>query len=71
MRPVRIWTLTNFRVQFENQFYLSHWHKVKEKEFLAFVQRDISVLDYERRFYNLSMFASYYVLTEQYRIERL
>jgi hypothetical protein len=29
------------------------------------------VLDYERRFYDLSMFASYYVPGEQHRVERL
>jgi len=29
------------------------------------------VLDYERRFYNLSMFASYYVPSEQRMVERL
>jgi len=29
------------------------------------------VLDYKRRFYNLSMFASHYTLCEQHRVERL
>jgi hypothetical protein len=31
----------------------------------------MSVLDYERRFHDLSMFASYYVHGKQYRVERL
>jgi hypothetical protein len=31
----------------------------------------MSVLDYERRFHGLSMFASHYVPGKQYRVERL
>jgi len=38
---------------------------------MALKQRDMSVLDYERRFHDLSMFASYYVPSEQHRVERL
>jgi hypothetical protein len=38
--------------------------------FLALIQGDMSVLDYERRFHDLSMFASHYVPTEQQLIEK-
>jgi hypothetical protein len=46
-----------FRVQFKHQFYSSYYRKFKEQEFLFLRQGDISALDYERRFHNLSMFA--------------
>jgi hypothetical protein len=58
-------------MQFEHQFYSSYHQKIKEQEFLALRQGDMSVLDYERSFHDLSMFASHYVLGEQYRVERL
>jgi hypothetical protein len=44
---------------------------VKEQKFLTLVQGDLLVLDYERRFYNLFTFASYYVPPNQRKIERL
>jgi hypothetical protein len=58
-------------MQFEHQFYSSYHRKIKEQEFLALRQGDMSVLDYERRFHDLSMFASHYVPGEQHRVERL
>ena len=61
----------DFRTEFENQYYSrQHW-KIKEQEFLALTQGDMTVLEYERRFQDLSMFASVYLPTEQHRIERL
>jgi len=58
-------------MQFEHQFYSSYHQKIKEQEFLALRQGDTSILDYERRFHDLSMFASHYVPGEQHRVERL
>jgi hypothetical protein len=44
---------------------------VKEQEFLALRQGDISVLEYERRFHDLSLFAPHYMPTEKHMIEKL
>jgi hypothetical protein len=61
----------DFRTEFENQYYSQQHRKIKEQEFLALTQGDMTVLEYERRFQDLSMFASVYLPTEQHRIERL
>ena len=61
----------DFRTEFENQYYSRQHRKIKEHEFLALTQGDMTVLEYERRFQDLSMFASVYLPTEQHRIERL
>jgi hypothetical protein len=61
----------DFRTEFENQYYSRQHRKIKEQEFLALTQGDMTVLEYERRFQDLSMFASVYLPTEQHRIERL
>jgi len=60
-----------FRVQFEHKFYSSYYQKIKEQEFLFLRQGDMSALDYERRFHNLSMFALHYTPSEQHKVERL
>jgi len=70
-RPTGFWTWTEFRVQFENQFYSSYHRKMKEQEFLALRQEGMTVLKYERRFHDLSMFAPQFVPTKQYMIDRL
>lgn len=44
---------------------------MKEQEFLALRQGDMSVLEYERRFHDLSLFAPHYVPTEEHMIEKL
>jgi CRISPR/Cas system-associated protein endoribonuclease Cas2 len=44
---------------------------MKEQEFLALRQEGMSILEYERRFHNLSIFAPYYVPSEQHMIEKL
>jgi len=44
---------------------------VKEQEFLALRQGDMSVLEYERRFHDLSLFAPHYVPTKEHMIEKL
>jgi hypothetical protein len=61
----------DFRTEFENQYYSRQHRKIKEHEFLGLTQGDMTVLEYERRFQDLSMFASIYLPTEQHRIERL
>ena len=60
-RSTESWSWINFRDQFEHQ---SIHRKVKEQELLALVQGDMSMLNYEIKFYDLSMFASYYVPSE-------
>jgi len=47
-------TWSDFKTKFENRFYSRYHRKVKEQEFLALRQDDMSVLEYKRRFYNLS-----------------
>jgi hypothetical protein len=44
---------------------------MKEQEFLALRQEGMTILEYERRFHDLSMFAPQFVPTEQYMIDRL
>jgi hypothetical protein len=44
---------------------------VKEQEFLALRQGVMLVLEYERRFNDLSLFAPYYVPTEKHMIMKL
>ena len=62
---------SDFKTEFENQFYSKYHRKVKEQEFLALSQGDMSVLEYERRFHDLSLFAPHYVPTEEHMIEKL
>uniref|UniRef100_A0A6N2LEE9 Reverse transcriptase domain-containing protein n=1 Tax=Salix viminalis TaxID=40686 RepID=A0A6N2LEE9_SALVM len=70
-RAVETLVWSDFKTEFENQFYSRYHHKVKEQEFLALKQRDMSVLEYERRFHDLSLFAPHYVPTEEHMIEKL
>ena len=44
---------------------------MKEQEFLALRQEGISVLEYERQFHDLLLFAPHYVPSEQHIIEKL
>ena len=44
---------------------------MKEHEFLVLRQEGMSILDYERRFHDLSLFAPHYVPSEQHMIEKL
>ena len=64
-------TWSDFKIEFENQFYSKYHRKVKEQEFLALRQGDMSVLKYERRFHDLSLFAPHHVPTEEHMIEKL
>ncbi|XP_052302021.1 uncharacterized protein LOC112323659 [Populus trichocarpa] len=64
-------TWSDFKTEFENQFYSRYHRKVKEQEFLALRQGDMSVSEYERRFHDLSLFTPHYVPTEEHMIEKL
>jgi hypothetical protein len=70
-RATETLTWSDFKTEFENQFYSKYHRKVKEQEFLALRQGDMSVLEYERRFHDLSLFAPHYVPTEEHMIEKL
>jgi hypothetical protein len=48
------------RQEFENQFYLKYHHKMKKQEFQALKQGNMSVLEYEGRFHDLSMFSPHH-----------
>jgi FMN phosphatase YigB (HAD superfamily) len=61
----------DFKIEFENQYYSKYHRKMKEQEFLALRQEGMSVLEYERRFHDLSLFAPHYVPSEQHMIEKL
>ena len=51
--------------------FSSYQCRIKEQEFLALKQGDMSILEYERRFHDLSLFASQFIATEQHMIDRL
>jgi hypothetical protein len=70
-RDPRTWTWSEFKRQFEMQFFSSYQCSINEQEFLAFKQGDMSVLEYERRFHDLSLFASQFIATKQHMIDRL
>jgi hypothetical protein len=61
----------DFKIELENQYYSKYHRKMKEQEFLALRQEGMSVLEYERRFHDLSLFAPHYVPSEQHMIEKL
>ncbi|XP_073267141.1 uncharacterized protein [Populus alba] len=70
-RAIETLTWSDFKTKFENQFYSRYHRKVKEQEFLALRQGDMSVLEYKRKFHDLSLFAPHYVPTEEHMIDRL
>jgi hypothetical protein len=64
-------TWSDFKIEFENQFNSRYHRKVKEQEFLALRQGDMSLLEYKRRFHDLLLFTPHYVSTEEHMIEKL
>ena len=44
---------------------------MKKQEFLDLRQEGMTILEYERRFHDFSMFAPQFIPTEQYMIDRL
>ena len=61
----------DFKKEFETKFYSRYHRKAKEQEFLMLRQGSMTVLEYERRFHDLSLFAPHFVPTEQHMVERL
>jgi hypothetical protein len=61
----------DFKIEFENQYYSKYHRKMKEQEFLALIQEGMSVLEYERRLNDLSLFAPHFVPSKQHMIEKL
>jgi hypothetical protein len=64
-------TWSDFKTEFENQVCSRYHRKVKEQELLALRQGDMSVLEYEKRFHDLSLFAPHYVLIKEHMIKKL
>jgi hypothetical protein len=64
-------TWSDFKSEFKNQFYSRYHCKVKEQEFLAIRQGEMSVLEYKQRFHDFSLFALHYFPTEEHMIEKL
>jgi hypothetical protein len=60
----------DFYEEFEERYYSWEHRREKEQEFLDLRQRDLTVLEYERRFQDLAAFASTYLPTERHRVER-
>jgi hypothetical protein len=60
----------HFREEFEERYYSWQHRKEKEQEFLDLKQGNMTVLEYERRFQDLSIFATTYLPTEHHRVER-
>jgi len=61
----------DLKKEFENQYYSKYHRKMKEQEYLTLRQERMSVLEYERRFHDLSLFAPHYIPSEQHMIEKL
>jgi hypothetical protein len=70
-RAREILSWDDFKTEFKNQYYSKYHRKMKEKEFLALRQNGMSVLEYETRFRDHSLFTPYYVASEQHMIEKL
>jgi len=60
----------DFHEEFEERYYSWEHRREKEREFLDLRQGDLTVLEYKRRFQDLAAFASTYLPTERYRVER-
>jgi hypothetical protein len=60
----------NFHEEFEERYYSWEHRREKEHEFLDLRQRDLTVLEYKRRFQDLAAFSSTYLPTERHKVER-
>jgi hypothetical protein len=60
----------DFHEEFEERYYSWEHRREEEHEFLDLRQGDLIVLEYERRFQDLTAFASTYLPTECHRVER-
>jgi hypothetical protein len=61
----------DFHEEFETRYYSRQYRKKKEREFLALWQENMTVLEYERQFHDLSIVALTMVPTKQHRIDHL
>jgi hypothetical protein len=60
----------DFHEEFEERYYSWEHRREKEQEFLDFRQGDLTVLEYKRRFQDLTAFASTYLPTKRHRVKR-
>jgi hypothetical protein len=67
-RATKTLSWDDFKTEFENQYYSKYHPKMKEHEFQAFRQEAMSVLEFERQFHDLSLFAPHYIPSEQHTI---
>jgi hypothetical protein len=67
-RATKTLSWDDFKTEFENQYYSKYHPKMKEHEFQAFRQEAMLVLEFERQFHDLSLFAPHYVPSEQHTI---
>jgi hypothetical protein len=66
IRERRSWEVLrwrDFREEFEERYYFLEHRREKEHEFLDLRQGDLTVLEFERRFQDLTAFASTYLPT--------
>ena len=73
IRERRLWEVLrwrDFREEFEERYYSWEHRREKEQDFLDLRQGDLTVLEYERRFQYLAVFASTYLPIERHRVER-
>ena len=59
----------DFREEFEERYYSWEHKREKEQEFLDLRQGDMTILEYEKRFQDLTPFASTYLPTERHRVD--
>lgn len=71
MKTKEVLTQGDFKIEFENKFYSIYHQKMKEYEFLALKQERMTIVEYERRLHDLSIFVPYHVPIEQHMIEKL
>jgi hypothetical protein len=60
----------DFHEEFEERYHSWEHMREKKQEFLDLRQGDLTVLEYERRFQDLTAFASTYLPTKRHKVER-
>jgi len=63
-------TWTSFTEALRAKFYPMHMQEQKQREYLTLKQENMSVMEYENKFTELSRFAPEYVATDQIRMLR-
>ncbi len=64
-RDVNILTWNEFQELFKSKYVSSTFRQVKREEFEKLIQREMSVLEYEAKFVELSRYAGGLVATEE------